>query len=340
MSAFISIIIPVYNAEKYLEKCVSSISSSDVFSELEIILVNDGSPDDSALICDRLGSGNTNIKVIHQANEGVSSARNCGLQAATGEYITFCDSDDYYINDILKKAAAVLKSESPDLLIYDFLYEQSDGVSRISYPFVQNKNEKNPSAVFKYMLRNENLNSSCNKFFKRSIIKQGGVAFEHGQKHGEDRDFVLTYLTMAKSFYYLPVDGYFYRFVKTGAVNKARTDYFDNIFHEYLFKRKISASFGDNEREARILIKEKAIEQIVSATFAASENSFTVFRISLKKLFNNKDLMLLLTAKDRKKFQNPAYEKVYNCLKAKNILGCRMVIGYLKFKEKIYKIIH
>ncbi|MDY3663438.1 MAG: glycosyltransferase, partial [Campylobacter sp.] len=101
----ISVIIPVYNTASFLKECVESVLNQD--ENLEIILINDGSKDDSGAICDKLAKENANIKVLHKQNGGVSSARNAGLELAKGDYIAFIDSDDSikkgYFTDLLAK---------------------------------------------------------------------------------------------------------------------------------------------------------------------------------------------------------------------------------------------
>ena len=92
-----SIIVPVYNVEKYLEECVSSILKQD-FTDYEVILVDDGSTDSSGIMCDEIAKTHRNFKVVHQQNSGVSVARNIGLSTALGEYIIFLDSDDFFIH--------------------------------------------------------------------------------------------------------------------------------------------------------------------------------------------------------------------------------------------------
>lgn len=95
----ISVIVPVHNAERYLERCVNSIIRQD-YINMEIILVDDGSTDSSGKVCDDFAKNNINIKVVHQSNSGVSAARNTGISYATGEYINFLDSDDELLPDL------------------------------------------------------------------------------------------------------------------------------------------------------------------------------------------------------------------------------------------------
>jgi len=89
-----SVIVPVYNAEKYLDKCIQSILNQD-YKNIEVILIDDGSLDNSGNICDEYAKVDSRVKVVHKKNGGVSSARNCGIDIATGEFIMFVDSDDY-----------------------------------------------------------------------------------------------------------------------------------------------------------------------------------------------------------------------------------------------------
>ena len=104
----ISVLIPVYNTEKYLRECVDS-TISQTYSQLEIILVDDGSADNSGKICDEYAQNDKRVKVIHKPNGGLSSARNVGIDKATGEYIAFVDSDDYLKKDYVEKLLETIK---------------------------------------------------------------------------------------------------------------------------------------------------------------------------------------------------------------------------------------
>jgi len=115
----ISVVVPVYNVEKYLERCVDSIKNQ-TFKDLEIILVDDGSKDSSGRMCDELKETDKRIRVIHQANGGLGNARNSGLKAATGEYISFVDSDDYLALNTYEKLSEALKSTGAETCIFGF----------------------------------------------------------------------------------------------------------------------------------------------------------------------------------------------------------------------------
>ena len=104
----VSIIVPVYKSEQYLKRCITSLKNQTL-EDIEIILVDDASPDNSPRICDEAAAGDSRIKVIHKANEGAGKARNAGLETATGKYIGFVDSDDYVSTDMYEKMCDVIE---------------------------------------------------------------------------------------------------------------------------------------------------------------------------------------------------------------------------------------
>jgi len=124
----VSIIVPIYNVERYLHKCVDSLLSQDLpSSEYEIILVDDGSPDNCPQICDEYATAHKNICVIHQKNAGLSAARNSGFKIAQGEYICFLDSDDYWIPNVLSTILDQIENQHLDVLRYNYQNVREDG---------------------------------------------------------------------------------------------------------------------------------------------------------------------------------------------------------------------
>ena len=116
MEDLITVIVPVFKVEKYLEKCVKSICCQ-TYKNLEIILVDDGSPDNCGKMCDKYAKSDKRIKVIHKENGGLSDARNAGIKMATGKYIAFVDSDDYVSNDYIEYMYKILKKENAKISI-------------------------------------------------------------------------------------------------------------------------------------------------------------------------------------------------------------------------------
>ena len=129
----LSIIVPVYNVEAYLQKCVTSLLNQDLSaSDYEIILVDDGSTDDSGVLCDALAAEHGNISVFHQRNRGLSGARNAGIAAATGQYALFVDSDDFLESNVL--GALVKQGEDKDLEILRFNYQNVNEAGEVFEP--------------------------------------------------------------------------------------------------------------------------------------------------------------------------------------------------------------
>jgi glycosyltransferase involved in cell wall biosynthesis len=114
---FLSVIIPIYNVELYLSRCIESVLNQS-FKDLEMILVDDGSPDKCPTICDEYAKRDERVKVIHKKNGGLSSARNAGIEIAVGEYLTFLDSDDAWAEDKLKDIIIKLKENPADFLAF------------------------------------------------------------------------------------------------------------------------------------------------------------------------------------------------------------------------------
>ena len=120
MGELISVIIPIYNVEAYLDECIASVIAQ-TYSNLEIILVDDGSPDNCPQMCDEWAAKDSRIRVIHKENGGLSDARNAGIDIATGEYIAFVDSDDWIEPEMYEIMLAALKNENADICACNIL---------------------------------------------------------------------------------------------------------------------------------------------------------------------------------------------------------------------------
>ena len=174
-----SIIVPVYNTEKYLEGCLESILNQN-FSDYEIILVNDGSTDSSPELCEHYAMRDERIRVIHKANGGVSSARNCGIEIAKGNYIWFVDSDDTIVYEALQILSEYIKEE-PDLIVFNAPLQKKYRVDSLE-TFLREH-------YFKYHLGF----APWNKLYKREIIEQSKMRFDTQETIGEDLLFNIMY---------------------------------------------------------------------------------------------------------------------------------------------------
>lgn len=211
----ISVIIPVYNVEKYLHRCLDSVIAQ-TYQNLEIICVDDGSIDESGRICDQYAVRDARIKVIHQENQGLSAARNRGLDAAEGEYIAFVDSDDYILEGMYKKMLDKLLDYSVDLCVCQWQYEFSDGrqvVKRKNIaPTIYGRKTSLEFARFLYMGNYENgvVVAAWNKLYRRTLLDK--IRFE-GRIH-EDEAF--SGRIMAKNISVYVMEEQFYVYAQNG----------------------------------------------------------------------------------------------------------------------------
>lgn len=178
-----SIIIPIYNVEKYIRQCIDSVLTQ-TFHDYEIILVNDGSPDKCPIICDDYASKYNMIKVIHKKNGGLSDARNFGLDIAQGEYVMFLDSDDWWDDpNALLKINKIIQLSNPDIIICGKkkYYALDNKIGDVIIPRKYNYNISNTEIIKKYMQENIFVACAWDKIIKRELIEKDHQRFVVGQ---------------------------------------------------------------------------------------------------------------------------------------------------------------
>lgn len=225
-----SIIIPVYNVEKYLDACVESVLAQ-TFTDFEVLLINDGAADGSGAICDRLAEKDSRVRVIHQENQGLSGARNTGIREAQGDYLMFLDSDDWWdTSAVLENVARRLEKTQADVLSFD--YQKSfDGQKEPPYFNKENAQEY----TLEYMME-EGLwvNGACNKAVSARLFADGDLFFRP-KVSSEDMDWTLRLAIKADRFDYLQQVVFVYRQRKTSlshSVSEKRvTDMLGNVQH-------------------------------------------------------------------------------------------------------------
>ena len=216
----VSIIVPIYNTEKYLKACLDSIVTQ-TYQNLEIILIDDGSTDASGKIADDYAKKDKRIKVIHQKNAGQSAARNEGLKEATGTYISFIDADDEVKPDFIEKLLASF-NETTALTICGIHYKR---LKQHSAADVYIKHESKKAYILYLLAIDGRLYSSVNKLYKAEVAK--ALTFDESKSFAEDTRFVLNYLKKTKGeikFILEPL--YIYNFGTEGStVNKTALDW-------------------------------------------------------------------------------------------------------------------
>lgn len=230
----LSIIVPVYKVEQYIHKCVDSILNQ-TFTDFELILVDDGSPDNCGKICDEYAKKDERVRVIHKDNGGLSDARNFGLKEAKGEYVSFIDSDDWVDSDLYGDVLSYADKNELDVVCFD-VYEVKGEKIKYRNRFNENKVFTGKDALYK-ILTDEIDNSACDKVYKRALWD--GVEFPVGRSF---EDVATTYKVFHKSeligyykkayYYYVKREG---SIVATSFNAVKRYDYFVGYKDRYEF---------------------------------------------------------------------------------------------------------
>lgn len=197
----LSVIVPVYRAEKFLDQCVKSILNQ-TFSDLELILVEDGSPDCSGALCDCLAEKDPRIRVIHQKNAGVSAARNRGLSMAEGDYVGFVDSDDWIAPHMYASLLEDVCSSNGEIACCDGMYVREDGtrkedsLSGLAADCVLNRRDLTPDLLIELAC------SACYRIYRKEFLQEHEIEFPVGLKISEDRIFNLYAMGYASRISY------------------------------------------------------------------------------------------------------------------------------------------
>lgn len=208
MQPKISIIVPIYNVELYLPRCIDSVLSQS-FSDFELVLINDGSTDQSGDICDEYATKDSRIKVIHQDNKGVSYARNRGLDVATGEYIAFVDPDDYIDGRMYEILVRKIEEVKADMAICSFSFVKNSTV--MAHDSGEEYQLFNKEQALEYYF-NEKLpfdySFLCNKLFHKKLFKE--IRLNPKLSVQEDSEVLIRILDLCSSIVYIPDSLYFY----------------------------------------------------------------------------------------------------------------------------------
>lgn len=263
MNPKVSIIIPVYNAERYLNRCIDSVLSQ-TFTDYELLLINDGSTDESGDICDFYGQKDSRIRVFHKENGGVSSARNVGINNARGEWIAFVDADDELFFDAFASLTKEIYSDI-DLVMagYDEFDVHGNMLFSTSSVLAQDKMIDRDLAI-KLLYRDKYYQYYVvAKLFRGSIIKDNKIFFNESLFFSEDRLFVIEYLSVCrKKIHYITKPVYRY-LLRIGGAMQSLTKSFNKKsltgFYATLLMCKIIEGL-DTTRKNKSLVREDVIQ--------------------------------------------------------------------------------
>lgn len=244
MTPLVSIIIPIYNADKYLTRCLDSIVNQ-TYTNLEIILINDGSSDKSPTICNKYATKDNRITLINKTNEGVSVARNIGIQKSSGEYITFLDADDWIVSNYIEQLMTPFENEDIDISICDYQICND----YISTPLESNHNFSYSDAR-EYLLENQKKGNFATivpwgKIFKKKIISD---IFFPEKLHFEDEATIYKFFYASKQIAECNYKAYFYFQSKNGLTKSVYPKHPEDAVKVFeaqydFFKRKNDSAF-------------------------------------------------------------------------------------------------
>ncbi|AOT01788.1 hypothetical protein ESP131_16450 [Exiguobacterium sp. U13-1] len=266
----VSVIVPIYNSEKFLEDTINALINQTL-DDIEIILINDGSNDNSHYICRKFENDNKNIKYIYKQNSGPSNTRNLGINLAKGEYIIFCDSDDIpSVNMYEELYRAALKNKS-EIVMCDFFSERDQ--CDMGLPFKGKEifdKEEIKNIIFPKMIGKEFEDSIESPFwgsvvrclFKKDILIENKIRFPEDINFAEDLIFTLKFLSKTSSLSIVNKSLYFYR-LNNQSLMMSHKNYQQDMF---LKRKKIINYIKDNEI---YLSNEKFYEKYLNVTFRA-----------------------------------------------------------------------
>lgn len=292
----VSIIIPIYNAEKTLHSCLRSVTSQ-TYERLEIILVNDGSTDNSLNICYQFAQRDGRIKVIDQPNRGPSYARNVGINEAQGTFIQFVDADDEIKKSMTEQLIHVIDSKI-DLVICGYFMRRN----REQYTFkpnikealsIKQFNDKVGLFYFKQLLP-----SPCNKLYRTSVIKKNNVTFPINVYLGEDLLFNLNYFNYCRNVKTLNEPLYFYNVNEHSLSNQMNEQYFNQqlllIDQVKAYLRKYDSETSDNERYLHYIFAQSIINTLSQFSIQSTHDKKR-FMHTVEKLYTNEKVANKLT---------------------------------------------
>ena len=258
MASMISVIIPVYNVEQYLEKCLDSILNQ-TYKNIEIILVNDGSIDKSGVICDEYSRKYNNIKVFHKENGGVSSARNLGITVAKGEYITFADPDDFLNKDMYKILYENAKNYNSDITICSVNEIRENVIATEDNTGKINKYSKK-DAINGYFndIYPFNHNYLWNKLFKRAMFDE--IKLNEKITYQEDSEIMIKLLNLSENIIYVGIPLYNYD-LRLGSLSSG------NISKSKITAERAFYSIYEYTKENICEYKDKALLKYISLVF-------------------------------------------------------------------------
>ncbi len=333
MDKLLSIVIPLYNAEKYIKETLCSVLKQ-TFTNSEILIIDDGSTDNSVNIVKSLQKNYDRIKLIQQENSGASAARNRGIREANGKYIIMMDADDTIEDTMHETMVSKAEELNADMVVCNFATVLNNGQKRIVHKFdypcdVLLDRKYIEKEVIVHSLYNINskkfLNSHCTMMIKRSILAENKLEYDESKKKEEDKPFLMTCLNYIQKMVF--VDGVFYNYIKRpGSLISQYSDRFNNILDNFDLYEKLFSNIYNFKSDVWLKYFVSQYEECISFVFMHKRNVQNV----------KKEIIKIIThPKSKEKFcliEN-GYEVIKELYSKNNYNGI-----YRYYKKKFFKL--
>lgn len=331
----ISVIMPVYNKAIYLKKCINSLINQ-TFTDFEVLIIDDGSTDNSFDICKEFSEQDKRIKLIQIENNGVSNARNIGLKNAVGDYIQFIDGDDYVDLNMFDKLSYIIKKNSPDM-IFCGITKVDNGYNEINKILPKLKGMKSRKEMLdsfaEEQFRTGLYGCVSNKIMKRSIIENIKLEFNKDIKLAEDLDFYLTLYNHIDNIYFCNESYYYYlQNAENSSVRVSKNDYFIQILIILRAKKLLCENNALNSTGESIINK-----TITNFTLCYLYDEFNYSYLKSKdkfnKIYNSQMILSSLVNIDQQLFRRI----IINLIKEKRNFKLWIILYLRKISEVIYR---
>jgi len=339
MRPLVSVVLPIYNVENFLERCITSVVNQS-YKNLEIILVDDGSPDKCPIICDEWAKKDDRIKVIHKQNAGLGMARNTGIENATGEFICFFDSDDFVDEATIEKCLNTMEKDESQVVVFGYSeIDSEDNVTPV--PICSKKSLYLGDDILKELLPNLlSLNisagiSAWSKMYRTSALKSGNIKFVSEREIvSEDAYFALEFFGKISRASVINENLYYYYKNSNSLTKSYKPD--RQVKNDVYLEKSVdyckNAGYPENVSEAVVLRYHSytitAIKQILQSGLSKAQK-----REELYKIFHDKVLKTTLKPKFINK-QKATLKLFWHLLSLRQYWLCRIMLLYrLKVKE-------
>lgn len=276
-----SVIIPIYNVESYIKKSIESVLNQ-TYSNLELILVDDGSPDKCPEICDEYKEKDSRVKVIHKKNGGLPGARNSGIKIATGEYFMHLDGDDFWDTDYLRQVAPIIEKSKKDIYMGNSRYDYIDGKATKAVLFdLKNTKGKTYDKILQLFFSGLNCMpaAACHNIYSTSFIKNNNLYLDETLTWSEDTDNFFQILFATRNIGFFDYTFYYYRKDNQGAMTKNPTakHFLSNLSVSRKWFHKVKNMKFFSEETKKIILSRFANGQMISvkSIYCLQEPEFT-----------------------------------------------------------------